>query len=238
MKKISIYLMIISIISLLVSCGSTKTLSWPCYVDAIGEHPSNKSYYVEGRFPQDVNPLVAKEYIKDLDIIMLRLGYIKVDSAEASIKIAFGYELGEKEDRAYTYSTPVFQYNPPTNTTTNTTIKTDKGTTIAKINSTTSSDNKYGTVSYAGERTNTSYITKQSIFIFLDAFDLKSKEPIWSVRVNDKKYPLAFQNLREYLPFYLLNMYPYIGNNSGSTIYSQILYNDERLLWFKSKTQQ
>ena len=235
MKKFLFILVIISNLDLLISCA---TPGWYCYVDAIGEHPSEKTYYIEGKFPQKLNPLVAKEYIKDLDVTMSHLGYSKVDSANASVKIVFGYEIGEKEERAYTNSTPILQYTPPTCTTTNSTIKTDKGTTIANISSTTSSNNKFGTVSYVGESISTSYETTQPIVLFLDAFDVKSNEPVWSVRVNDEPTPTDIQNLREKMPFYLLNMYPFIGSNTGSSKYSRIFFNDKRLLWFKSEGQK
>ena len=57
---------------LFTSCRSGY---WFCYVDAIGETPISKSYYAEKRFPADVSPLMAKEYLRYLDIVMKELGY-------------------------------------------------------------------------------------------------------------------------------------------------------------------
>ena len=229
-------MMVVCYSFLLANCGGHQY--WWCYVDAIGEHPIERTYFVEGRFPQELNPLITKEYIKELDITMSHLGYTKVDSADATLKIAFGYVLGEVEERAYSYSTPVLQYNPPRTTSTNTTITNNQGKTIANVNSTTSTpENKYGTISYAGERSKTSYITEQSITLMIDAFEIKTEEPIWSVRASDKINPIDIQNLRKYMPLYLLNMYPYIGNNSESRQKTKVYLDDKRLQWFQSQTQ-
>ncbi|MDY5685555.1 MAG: hypothetical protein SPF40_04685 [Prevotella sp.] len=239
MKKRNFIIAIMFCTTLLSSCGST--LFWYCNVDAIGEQPSNKTYFAESRFPDETNLLVAKEYMKDLDITMSHLGYTKVDSTNAALKITFGYNLGNIEEKAYTYSTPVWQYNPPTTTIekTNTTIKTQTGKTIANVNSTTTSNNNtYGSISYAGERTKTKYVSKQEINLYLDAFDTQTKEPIWSVRINDKPNPSDLQNLRRYMPMYLLNMFPYIGENTGGMRYSKVDYKDVRLQWYNSQVEQ
>ena len=218
---------------MLVSCGSLLRGYWLCNVDAIGEQPSSKTYFVEENFPKELNPLLAKEYIKDLDIMLSHLGYIKEDSSTASIKIKFGYAIGEKEQ--VLSSSPVFDYNPPAQTTTRTTIKDNEGTTVATVKSTSSTDNEYGKVTYAGEKTSTKI--KQPITFTLDAFYYQTEEPVWSVHIYDEPSPELVQNLRKYMPLYLLSMYPYVGSNTGERRYSIVHYNDERLLWFDSQTR-
>lgn len=232
------YLITRSIITLLLFSSCTNLNYWYCYVDAIGEQPLTKTYFAENRFPEGINPLIAKEYLNDLDITMSHLGYTKVDSANAAIKIAFGYDLGKVEERAYTYSTPVYQYKIPSTTTstTNSSIKNAYGETVGKIKSSSTSTTNGG-LTYGGERLNTAYETKQQLHLFLDAFDTKTKEPIWSVRVKDETNPSYLQNMRKWMPFYMLNMFPYIGKNSGEMTVSKVYYDDPRLQWYNSQTK-
>lgn len=234
-KRFCFASIIVVIVLLLSSCNYNY---WYCYVDAMGEQPFDKTYFVENRLPSDINPLAAKEYLKDVDITLSHLGYTKVDSANAAIKIAFGYELGKVNERAYTYSTPVYQYSLPnkTTTTSNSSVKNAYGETIGTIKSS-STTKTNGGISYGGERLNTTYVTNQQIHLFLDAFDTKTKDPVWSVRVEDDTNPANLQNLRKWMPFYLLNMFPYIGNNSGEVKVSKVYYNDPRLQWYSSQAK-
>ena len=83
-KRVFIASFIVLTVSLLSGC--TNLNWWGCYVDAMGEQPVDKSYFVENRMPSDINPLAAKEYLNNLDITLSHLGYTKVDSANAGIK--------------------------------------------------------------------------------------------------------------------------------------------------------
>ena len=70
--------------------------------------------------------------------------------------------------------------------------------------------------------------------MFLDAFDTKTKEPVWSVRVEDETNPTNLQNMRKWMPYYMLNMFPYIGKNSGELKFTKVYYDDPRIQWYNS----
>ena len=229
--KINTFYLMCAFSLIFTSCSSGY---WFCYVDAIGETPISKSYYAENRFPADVSPLMAKEYLRYLDIVMKELGYIKTDSANADLKIAFGYNLGEKSERAYTTSTPVYRYNPSRTTYgyANTTVSSSTGKVLGTI-STTASKTTPASVTYEGQNTSTTDQTRQDIEIRIDAFDEKTKEPVFSVSITDNTTASSLQDLRKYMPMYLLDAMPFIGKNTQSRTYSKVYYNDKRLQWFE-----
>ena len=165
---------------------------------------------------------------------MKELGYIKTDSANADLKIAFGYNLGEKSERAYTTSTPVYRYNPSRTTYgyANTTVSSSTGKVLGTI-TTTASKTTPASVTYGGQNTSTTYQTRQDIEIRLDAFDEKTKEPVFSVSITDNTTASSLQDLRKYMPMYLLDAMPFIGKNTQSRTYSKVYYNDKRLQWFE-----
>ena len=62
------YLLVIVCIFSLTSC----TNYWWSYVDAINTNSflGNKTYFIEKRFPSNLNPLTAEEYSRDLAIVL------------------------------------------------------------------------------------------------------------------------------------------------------------------------
>lgn len=164
----------------------------------------DKSYFIEKRFPSDVHPLVTDEYVQDLEIILDKLGYVKADSTNANLKVAFGFNLSDKTDRAYISSNPVYFYSA-----------------IAPI------------FSYAWQSTRTSYITIQDIELRIDAFEVSTRKPVYSVSIMAEEAKQDIQNLRKYIPLYLLNAMPYIGNPTVYRGYNKVSYRDKRIKqWF------
>ena len=70
--------------------------------------------------------------------------------------------------------------------------------------------------------------------MFLDAFDTKTKEPVWSVRVEDETNPTNLQNMRKWMPYYMLNMFTYIGKNSGELKFTKVYFDGPRIQWYNS----
>lgn len=212
----------------LTSCGQF----FYCYVDAIGQEPTNKSYYIENYLPENLNPLVVAEYNNNLEKIMAHKGYIRTDSVNADLRVVFGYNLGEPVERQEIYSTPIYQYNPGNTTTakTSTTLQNSYGQTVAKAQSTTTQKSN-PSVDIVGTSTGSYYTTSQDVTIILDAYSNITKEPIWSVTITDNT--AAENNMREYLVYYLLNAEPFIGTNTGKKRYSKIMMSDKRLKEFK-----
>lgn len=222
-----------------LSCGSIFKSWWECYVDSVGNEPASKSYYIEDRFPPDMNPLVVQEYNKNLEVVLNRLGYWKRDSAYADLKIAFGFNLGEIEERVYTYTEPIYRYIPESTSKSSKTtkVKDDVGNTIGTVNTTTT-DKSGGGFDYVGESTGTSYESKQAIAITIDAFDTRTKQLTWSTTITDNTTPDLLADLRKYMPLYLLCAEEYIGKVTAGKQYSKTYLDDARLEYFPGyKTQ-
>lgn len=226
-KLIKLFLLFLPLC--LTSCGTW----WQCYVDAIGQEPTSKTYFIENYFPEDLSPLVIAEYDNNLEKILAHKGYVRTDSANAGLKIAFGYVLGEVVDRAYNYSTPIYQYNPGTTTTstTNATVKNSYGQTVATGQLTTTQKSS-PSVDIVGTSSGTSYSSNQDVTIMLDAYYTSTKEPVWSVTITDNAEASTLQNMRRWMVYYLLNAEPYIGTNSGDRRYSKVMLNDKRVKEF------
>ena len=230
MKKLFKSISIVVCLLGLVSCGSIFKSWWECYVDSIGNEPTNKSYYIEDRFPPDMNSLVVQEYNKNLEVVLNRLGYWKRDSANADLKIAFGFNLGEIEERVYTYTEPVYRYIPESTSKTSKTtkIKDDLGNVIGSAKTTTT-DKSGGGIDYVGESMGTSYESKQAIAITIDAFDTKTQQLTWSTTITDNTTPDLLADLRKYMPLYLLCAEEYIGKVTAGKQYSKTYLDDARL---------
>ncbi len=215
----------------LTGCGSY----FYCYVDAIGTEPTDKTYYIENHLPEDVNPLVVAEFNSNLEKVMAHKGYSRTDSANADLKIVFGYNLGEAVERQEIYSAPIYQYNPGGTTTskTNTTLQNSYGQTVAKAQSTTTQKTN-PSINIVGTQTGTSYTTHQDVTIILDAYSNITKEPIWSVTITDNAPTSVTSDMRQIMVYYLLNAEPYIGTNTGKKRYSEIKMSDKRLQEFKN----
>lgn len=201
MRRLDYILLCSFVVACLSSCSNKY---WYCSIDSIGHAPMDKSYFIEKRFPSDVHPLVTDEYVQDLEIILDKLGYVKTDSTSANLKVAFGFDLSGKSDRAFISSNPVYFYNP-----------------IAPI------------FSYAGQSTRTRYITFQDIELRIDAFEVSTRTPVYSVSIMAEETKQDIQNLRKYMPLYLLNAMPYIGNPTIYRGHSKVSFKDKRIkLWF------
>lgn len=182
---------------------------WYCYVDSVGAAPSDKTYYSVPYFPQDVNPLVASQFMADLDVVMTKAGYVKADSLSASLKVYFAYRLGDMHEKINQTSRPVFQTGlQPT---------------------------YYGyetqTV-YAGQETTFSSETVQDFEMRIDAYNIKTEKPVFSVYIADSPRVYVTHDLRKYMPLYLLSAMPYLGKATVSLTGERININDERQKWF------
>lgn len=215
--------------ALLSSCAS----SWYCYVDSIGRETEAKAYFIENHFPEDVNALWAAEYIEDLDVVLQDLGYIKTDSINASLYISFGYSIGEIQEHQYNVSYPVYAYSPSTQTkgSTNTTVKSSTGQTIGTISSKTTSKQAAGTT-VAGVGSSTTYLSKQHIEIAITAQEAGTTNVMWAVRITDNTDPSDLENLRKWMPYYLLCAYPYIGYSSPGRVETKVKLKDKRMSLF------
>lgn len=232
MSKLLLYIISVLFGFTLTSCGTTPYFY--CYVDAIGQIPVNKKYFVENYFPSDLNPLVAAEYNTQLEKVMAHKGYVRTDSTNADLKVVFGYSLGNVVERAYNYSTPIYQYNPGiSTTTTNTTLKNSYGQTIANAKTTTTQKSN-PSIDIVGTSVGTSYSTLQDVSIILDAYNTITREPVWSVTITDNAQIELTSNLRKWIACYLLSAEPYIGGNTNGKQFTKIYYTkDERLREFQ-----
>lgn len=236
-------IMLLCIVSCETTKNTTKTKYFSCHIDAIGSVPLQKTYYIESHFPEDVNPLVVEEYMQNFETIMDELGYELTDSTVADLKIAFGYSLGGKIDRAYTYSRPIYQYTPSSTSTTvthtNVTSHSNysgrasgvavnnqgnysighstaigSGNGTATIHSTSTTRNP-ASFGIVGTAVSTEYVSTRDFALTMDAYDLQNNQPVWSVRVNDEVKEENALNMRKYMKYYLLCTKSYIGTNSN-----------------------
>lgn len=223
-------LIFISLIFLFISCGSS-TFSFDWEVNAIGNTPENKTYFSESRFPEDTHPLLVKEYMSILDTVMKKLGYEKMDTSIAALKVVLGYKFGEKSVRSYINSTPVYHYQPSTTTLTNanTTIVSPTGNSLGTV-STTASQTNPGSIVYAGQNTTTSYSVTQEFKVSIDAFETSNQQPVFSVCALHTKVPGEFvqKYIRYFVAMGLLSMEPYIGKDTGAFVKSPVKDDDLR----------